>query len=304
MSAAFEEALKKGNISYRKNVLTAGLSTFRIGGRCPFVVEPACIGELCQALLLCRRAGLSYRVIGRASNILFDDAHLPHVLIRMLRLDGLRIGGDGVVIADCGVMLPHLARRAADCGFADLCFAVGIPGTVGGGIYMNAGAHGSCLGELVDRATVFLIDRNEITTYFNNELNFSYRKSEIQRNNAIVLQVAFHLTDKVAPHVAQERIKGLLARRAAMQPLHLPSAGSAFLRPATGEPMGRILDELGLKGLRCGNAAVSEKHAGFIVNLGGATAADVLALVALIQKIVQKERGFCPQSEICYVRQE
>jgi len=304
LSAAFEEALKSRKINYRKNVLTATLSTFRIGGVCPYVVEPCCIGELCDVLLLCRYGALSYAVIGRASNILFDDTDLPSVLVRTLYLDALRWEKNGLLLADCGVMLPRLARCAAAEGYADLCFAAGIPGTVGGGVYMNAGAHGKSLGELVKHVVCFEPDIGKITTYFNKELNFNYRKSNFQSNNAVALQVALQLKECAEPSKLQTQIGALLDKRKDTQPLQLPSAGSAFLRPESGEPMGKILDELGLKGLRCGNAAVSQKHAGFIVNLGGATAADVLALIAEIQRIVKKERGFRPIAEIRYITEK
>lgn len=169
---------------------------------------------------------------------------------------------------------------------------------------MNAGAHGKALGDLVKYVVCFEPDTSKITTYFNKELNFCYRNSVFQTNNAVVLQAAFHLKERAEPSAIQAQIGVLLDKRKATQPLQLPSAGSAFLRPASGEPMGKILDELGLKGLRCGNAAVSQKHAGFIVNLGGATAADVLALIAKIQRIVEKEHGFRPITEIRYITEK
>ena len=235
---------------------------------------------------------------------MFDDRRLPYVLIRTLSLDALKQSEEGLVTADCGVMLPRLARVTAAVGFADLCFAAGIPGSVGGGVYMNAGAHDKSLGETVKCVTALHPSSGKIKTYFNKELNFCYRKSIFKTNNEIVLQATLQLTTRIAPTAAQAGIKALLAHRAATQPLHLPSAGSVFLRPATGEPMGKILEELGLKGHRCGNAAVSEKHAGFIVNLGGATAEDVLQLISDIQNIVQKERGFRPETEIRYITEK
>jgi len=304
LSVGFEEALKNRSIAYRKNVLTATLSTFRIGGACPYVVEPCCIGELCDVLALCRQTALSYALIGRASNILFDDTDLPSVLVRTVRLDAVKWEGNGILRADCGVLLPRLAHCTAKAGYGDLCFAAGIPGTVGGGIYMNAGAHGKDLGSLIKYVVCYEPYGDKITTYFNKELSFCYRKSDFQTNNAIILQAAFQLVDLAPPAVLQARIKAFLARRRDTQPLQQPSAGSVFLRPDSGEPMGKILDELGLKGMRCGNAAVSSKHAGFIVNLGGATAADVLTLIGKIQEIVEKERGFRPVPEIRYITEK
>ena len=283
---------------------TATLTTFLIGGTCQYLVEPLCIGERADTVALCRLFTLSYAVIGRGSNVLFDDRHLPAVIVRTTHLDAIKRVGNDLLLCDCGVRLPHLFRVAAALGFTDLLFASGIPGTVGGGVYMNAGAYGKSLGELVKSVTVFQSDRRKIKTYFSKELTFNYRKSLFQDNNDVILQVALKLSQRDEQEKILESAQRLAAHRAASQPLTMPSAGSAFLRAATGESMGKIIDELGLKGLRCGNAAVSEKHAGFIVNLGGATASDVLLLISNIQEIVEKKCGFRPETEIRYITEK
>ncbi|MBQ9801654.1 MAG: UDP-N-acetylmuramate dehydrogenase [Clostridia bacterium] len=300
MRAWLEEALKNREVPFRKDVSTATLSTFRIGGVCAFVIEPRCKGELIFAIGACRHASLSYAIIGRGSNVLFDDEALPPVLIRTVGLSGVR-EENGRFVSDTGVSLTALARRAAQSGFADLAFAAGIPGTVGGGVYMNAGAHEKSLGELIEQVTVYHPELDKIETYFHQKLSFSYRKSVFQTNNAVILDATLHCREPREPSAILAEMQALCATRAATQPLTQPSAGSTFLRTENGTSMGKIIDELGLKGLRCGNAAVSEKHAGFIVNLGGATARDVRELIAVVQDIVEKNYGFRPRAEIRFV---
>jgi len=297
MRSRFEEALKSRNITFLKNAKTSELCTFRIGGTADYLIEPRCIGELIGAVSLCVSEGIPYEIIGRGSNLLFGDGHLPLALIRTTNLSGVRREG-GDVIADCGVGMPRLARRVAEWGFSDLAFACGIPGTLGGGATMNAGAHDGALGSHVKWAKVLFPKTGKITTLFNEELSYSYRNSVFQRENIIILQICVALQCREDPRAVKEKMKAYLARRAATQPLALPSAGSVFRRRESGESLGQILDELGLKGMRCGHAAVSEKHAGFIVNLGGATAADVQTLIAAIKRIVKRKRGFEPFVEI------
>lgn len=298
--AWLEKTLKSREVPFRKNVSTATLSTFRIGGVCAFVIEPRCKGELIFAISACRHAALSYAIIGQGSNILFDDEALPPVLIRTVGLSGVRAENERF-FCDTGASLSTLARRAAKSGFADLTFAAGIPGTVGGGVYMNAGAHERSLGEVVEKVTVYHPDLDKIKTYFHEKLSFSYRKSVFQSNNAVVLDATLLCRERCDPTVILAEIRSLCALRAKSQPLSLPSAGSTFLRTEDGTSMGKIIDSLGLKGMRRGNAAISEKHAGFIVNLGGATARDVRELIADVQDIVEKNYGFRPRTEIRFV---
>ncbi len=297
MRACFEEALKNKNIKFQKNAKTSELCTFRIGGMCAYLIEPQCIGELIEAVFLCECLGVDYELIGKGSNLLFWDTAIPLALIRTTSLTGVRVG-NGELIADCGISLPRLSRLAAGLGFLDLAFAAGIPGTLGGGAYMNAGAHGKSLGDLVKWVKILSPKSGEIRTVFNEELSYSYRDSVFQRENYIILQACLALQERSEQDAIATKTKALLLHRAATQPLSLPSAGSVFRRGSNGEPLGKIIDELGLKGMRCGNAAISEKHAGFIVNLGGASASDVCTLIACVQGIVKRKKGFVPELEI------
>ena len=166
---------------------------------------------------------------------------------------------------------------------------------------MNAGAHGKDLGSLVKWVEVLYPKTGEIRTLFNKELSYSYRNSVFQHENILALRACLTLCDPLDFNAVRAQMRALLAHRKATQPIHLPSAGSVFKRASGDISIGKILDELGLKGMRCGNAAVSEKHAGFIVNLGGATASDVCALIDRIKGIVKKEKGFEPITEIRFV---
>lgn len=300
MLRLFEEALKERNIPYQKNVSTKELCTFRIGGICRYLITPICQGELVTAVRLCRAFKVPFHILGRGSNILFSDKPNHGALICTTKLDAKRLVGDRL-IADCGTLLPHLARFTAAHGFEDLVFAAGIPGTLGGGVRMNAGAHGGSLGDLVEWVKVLDTSSGEIRTIFNKELSFSYRKSVLQDNNGVVLQACLRLHRQASSAEIAAQIKAVLKQRAASQPLHFPSAGSVFLRTNEGVSMGKIIEDLGLKGTRCGNAEISCKHGGFIINLGGATALDVCRLIRLVKVTTKQKLGFVPQTEICFV---
>lgn len=295
--ARLEDALKEKNITHTSYVDAKSLSTFRVGGTCRLLIAPACEGELIEAICLCRALDVPFVTIGNGSNLLFDDGLIFRAVICTRRLDACRFLSFGVEVA-AGVSVPLLARRAAARGFGDLVFAAGIPASVGGAVVMNAGAHGKCLGDCVKSVTFFDVDACRKRAYINKELTFSYRKSDFQTLNAVVLRASLFFSACESVTELSRRIGELSAWRRATQPTDMPSAGSTFLRPSPDFSISALIDELGLKGMRVGGAAVSRKHAGFIVNLGGATAADVLTLIEKIQDIIQKERGFRPTPEI------
>ncbi len=300
MRGALTEVLEQKDIPYRTGVLTATISTFRIGGRASLLIEPRCTGELIQAVQLCERMQLPFAVIGQGSNILFDDSEINTVLIRTLALDAIRVDGSEIHAA-CGASLMRLSNLAAARGLVGLCFAAGIPGTVGGGAFMNAGAEGHALSDVIKSVQFFSLESNKVQTLFAHQLNYSYRNSDFQNEKRVILSVTLALGEGGDPLLLQHEIEMLRAKRKAAQPLHQPSAGSVFRRPAPDIPLSKIIDELGLKGVRVGDAAVSEKHAGFIVNLGNARAADVKELISQIQNIVEKERGIRPRVELRFI---
>lgn len=296
-----EEVLKERNIGFQKNASTAALSGFQIGGPAELLILPRCRGELVDAVDILQSCGRAYFVIGAASNLLFDDAKLQTALIRTTAIDAIKSEKSGLSV-DCGVRLNLLAARAAALGLAGLEFAAGIPGTLGGAIFMNAGANGSEIAQLVDTVDVYDPKTRQFFLVSGKEAGFSYRHSRFQNENLLILGARLHLS-RDEPEAIKERMQALLQRRRETQPT-MPSAGSAFRRPAPDVPLSRILDELGLKGLSVGGAAVSRKHAGFIVNNGGATAADVRALMTRIGDIVEKEKGIRPMPEIRFVKDE
>lgn len=303
MTRSFSDVLKNEGITLQENVQTARLSTIKIGGTAAFLIEPACKNELITAIRILRAYQYPFEIIGRGSNVLFADGPIPVALIRTTRLDALRFTRGGAV-ADAGVSLMALSVQAARRGFADLAFASGIPGTLGGALFMNAGAHGGSISNAVRSVTAYCSEKDELKTFFKDELNFSYRNSVFQQNNCIILsaELAFKEVDEPARIIARMRAQN--AHRRATQPLAYPSAGSVFRRPAPDVPISAMLDALGCKGMRVGDAAVSEKHAGFIINCGAATATDVMTLIERLQNKLEKERGIRPQTELRLIPRE
>lgn len=295
MHGRIKEVCRQRNIEFCENVETAALSSFRIGGVASLLLKPACVGELCDLLLLCRRHAVPFSLIAGGTNLLFDDGKIERVLISLRALDALREVPDGFV-AQCGVRLSQLAAKAAACGLHGLEFACGIPGTLGGAIVMNAGAHGAEIGSVVREIEVFDPRDGRVFSMSAQEAGFAYRESVFQSEPLVVLGARLSLcADDCA--AIRARMQSFLQKRRLTQP-NQPSAGSTFRRPSAEVPLSRMLDELGLKGLSVGGAEVSHRHAGFIVNRGAATARDVLTLIEKIQKIVEREKGFRPIPEI------
>lgn len=270
-------------------------TSFRIGGGAAAMVFPSTAEELSVCKKLLNEFNLEPLIIGAGTNILAPDAGIERVIISLKALQDVNILSDGGVEAYAGASLAKTAVAAKDAGLAGLEFAHGIPGTVGGGIYMNAGAYG---GELKDvTISVTVMDGNgDIHEIRCDENTFGYRTSIFENSDYIILKAVFRLHPGNKDAI-QARMSELMERRRASQPLELPSAGSTFKRPLGGYAAA-LIDEAGLKGHRIGDAAVSEKHAGFVVNLGSATAKDVLTLVEDIQKIVFERSGITLKPEI------
>lgn len=300
---ALHARLKASDVPYRENVTGKSLCTFHIGGVCRTVVEPRCMGELLAAVRICREAERRFYVIGNGSDLLISDHGCRDVLIRTTALTGITMSPGGLR-ALCGTPLSRLLFEAALAGSGDLLFLAGIPGTVGGGLFMNAGAAGKGLLDYADSVRVLDPNTGEIRTLFHEECDSFYRKSVFQSNSMVILSADFGLHFGEDPQALRTAIQQRLRVRKATQPLEYPNAGSIFKRPAPDVPLSAQLDALGLKGLRIGGAAVSQKHAGFIVNLGSATAADVTELIRKIQVEVERSLGFCPECEIRRIPEE
>ena len=284
------------NLELKKDVPMSRLTSFRIGGPVDCAAYPKTEAELSDLLKLCAEAGIEPVILGAGTNVLAPDAGMRRLAIVLKdALEGMEQIGETSIRVMAGVTMSRAAVFAAGLNLGGLEFAHGIPGTIGGGVYMNAGAYG---GEIKDVCTrVRIMEMNgEARWITGEEAAFSYRHSAIEDNPWIVVAAEFRLTPTPEEEV-WAKMKELIAKRRASQPLDLPSAGSAFKRPVGGYAAA-LIDQTGLKGFQVGGAAVSEKHAGFVVNLGGATAADVQELLQQVSDKVFERTGIRLEPEV------
>jgi UDP-N-acetylmuramate dehydrogenase len=283
----------------RDQVPLADFTTWRVGGRAEWFAEPESVAELQELLRWARERHLAVQVLGAGSNLLIHDEGLPGLSLCNRRLQGSRIDpASGVVRAMAGEPIPTLARRAARAGLHGLEWAVGIPGTAGGAAVMNAGAQGGCTAEWLTEVEVVRRDRPEQSFVLTrSELDFSYRHSRLQQGDLVVVSATFQLEPGHDPGELGRKTSANLAGRTSSQPYQQPSCGSVFRNP---EPRkaGRLIEALGLKGTRIGGAMVSDIHANFIVNTGGATAAEISQLITLVQERVRDAYGVALQTEV------
>ena len=284
------------DIDLKMNESLARHTSFRIGGPAEVMAFPKSAEELSCVLKAAKKLAVTPVILGAGTNVLAPDEGLEGLVICLKDcLGGMERLNDTAIRIYAGVTMARAAVFAAGLGLSGMEFAHGIPGTVGGGVYMNAGAYGGEISQVCTQVSVMDIDGNQ-KLLSNEEMGFSYRNSRIQQGNDIVLFADFALQPQ--PEVAiREKMQELQAKRRASQPLDLPSAGSAFKRPATGYAAAMI-DQAGLKGFQIGGAAVSEKHAGFVVNLGGATASDVRTLLAAVADKVESIHGVRLEPEV------
>lgn len=288
-------------LELRENEPMGEHCSFRVGGPAAAMALPGSIRELEALAGLLRRAGVKPLVIGKGTNILPPDEGLDRFVVAVCPGVGQVQVSGGQVTADCGASLAAAASAAARAELTGLEFAHGIPGSVGGGVVMNAGAYG---GELKDVAvrTDYLDEELVPRTVQGPEHEFAYRHSVFSGREVILLRTVFSLTHGDGAAI-RERMAQLAQRRRDSQPLDLPSAGSTFKRPAGGYAAA-LIDQAGLKGFRIGGAQVSEKHAGFVVNAGSATAADILRLMEHIQRTVLARSGVELEPEVLILGRE
>ena len=271
-------------------------TSFRIGGGAEVMAFPKNREELAQILKMSALLDCKCAILGAGTNVLAPDEGLSGLVICLKDcLDGMEQLDDTQIRVMAGVTMSRAAVFAANLGLSGLEFAHGIPGTVGGGVYMNAGAYG---GEICQVCTqVEVMDRNgNVRVLSGEEMQFSYRHSILEETDDIVVRADFALT-RDDPETIKARMKELIGKRSASQPLDLPSAGSAFKRPVGGYAAA-LIDQAGLRGFQVGGAAVSSKHCGFAVNLGGATAADVKELLRQVSEIVFEKSGIRLEPEV------
>ncbi|MEV7648969.1 UDP-N-acetylmuramate dehydrogenase [Arthrobacter sp. NPDC089319] len=297
LASTLREAVT-GSVRFNEPLDT--LSRWRIGGRAAAIVEPSSATEAAAVLRVMAERPEPIVVIGETSNMLFDSRGFDGVLMRVgPRMSEWSIEGRRVH-AEAGASIPELVRATAEAGLSGIIHAAGVPGTLGGLVLMNGGTQRKGIGEQVVR-TLIANERGELHAVRHDDLGFAYRTSNLQGQTAAILEVELELVPG-EPAALIVDIDAILAERAAKFPFDLPNCGSTFLsNPAmysiVGAP-GRAIEEAGLKSVRRGGAQISEKHANFIVNLGGATDNDVLWLIALVRTTVQARTGFTMDCEV------
>lgn len=284
------------DMTYERDVPLARHTSFRIGGPARRMAFPRDGSQMVLLIEKARACGAAPLVIGNGTNLLFADEGVERLVVNTRDMSGTALDAEGRVTAEAGTSLARTAVFAQQHGLAGLEFAHGIPGSVGGAVCMNAGAYGGEMRQVVHSAVV-LFPEEGIRTLTDEALAFSYRHSLLtDRPDAVVLRAVLAL-EAGEPAAIREKMEELMARRKASQPLEYPSAGSTFKRPE-GHYAAALIDRCGLKGLTVGGAQVSEKHAGFVINRGGASCADVTALMAEIQRRVWEEAGVRLEPEV------
>lgn len=283
-------------IELRFDELLARHTSFRIGGGAEVMAFPKSEGELSALLKKSALLDWKFAILGAGTNVLAPDEGVQGLVICLKDcLDGMRQTDETHIQVMAGVTMSRAAVFAANLGLAGMEFAHGIPGTVGGGVYMNAGAYGGEISDICESVQVMDYS-GEVKTLSRDQMDFSYRHSCLEGREAVVVSAVFGLIPGSSDEI-RRKMKDFQQRRMASQPLDLPSAGSAFKRPSSGYAAA-LIDQAGLKGYRIGGAAISEKHAGFAVNLGGATAADVKALLTQVSETVYNSTGILLEPEI------
>ena len=288
-----------GRLTFDRNLPLAPASSFKIGGNADIAVFPLTVDELVSTVRFLKENGEKYVVIGNASNVLFADGGYRGTVVFTTKLRGLTLE-NGVITAECGVPLIALSTFAQKNGFEGMAFAYGIPGTVGGAVYMNAGAYEGEMKQVVESVTYFDPATGEISERFGEDNLFGYRCSFYSDKDLVILKATFRLKAAEDPDAVKALMIEHMNARNAKQPLDRPSAGSTFKR-YPGRYTAKMIEECGLKGYSVGGAKVSEKHAGFVINTGSATASDVLALIDHIKQVIFEKEGIHIECEVKYI---
>ena len=273
-------------------------TTFRVGGPADYFASPSDVDQVAGLIELCRKCEIPYFVLGNGSNLLVSDVGYRGMIINIMdNMNGITVDGD-VITAQAGAKLVRVSRLARDNSLTGLEFASGIPGTIGGAVYMNAGAYGGEMKDIVSYVEVLSMD-GTLRSYACDEMEFAYRHSIIDADKIVVgVGLTLEHGDKTA---ILDRMNELAEARRSKQPLEYPSAGSTFKRPE-GYFAAKLIDDSGLRGYRVGGAMVSEKHCGFVVNVEQASSADVLAVMQHVQEVVNEKYGVMLEPEVRIIR--
>ena len=270
-------------------------TTFRTGGPADIYIEPASAEELKQVLAICKEEQLPYSILGNGSNLLVGDLGYRGVLVSFGKPFGQVTVEENFVRAGAGALLSYVARQALSASLTGFEFAAGIPGTIGGAMVMNAGAYGGEMKDVTEEVTV-LTEEGEVKTLKREELKMGYRTSIIAEKGYLVLEAVLQLTDGDLKEI-RAVMEDLKKKRISKQPLEYPSAGSTFKRPK-GYFAGKLIMDAGLRGFQVGGAQVSEKHCGFVINTGDATAEDVTELIRQVAERVKAQSGVTLEPEV------
>ena len=287
-------SLRSPAIIVQQHIPLKKYTTLRVGGPADYFAEPASEEALCALLDTAREYQMPVLLMGNGSNLLVRDGGFRGLVIRLGKAFSAIESRENGLFSQAGALLSALSRAAADAGYTGLEFAQGIPGTVGGGVYMNAGAYGGEMSQIVEAVRV--LRDGKIETIAGADMDFGYRHSKAMEEGMLVLGASFHL-EKGDPNAIEAAMRDFAARRKEKQPLEYPSAGSFFKRPQ-GHFAGALIEQSGLKGVSVGGAQVSQKHAGFLINTGDATAADFLSLMEKVQETVWKNFQVALQPEV------
>lgn len=288
----FEEFYNKENIfideEMKKHV------HFRVGGPADILLLPESKKQVIRTIEICRLNNIPFYVVGNGSNLLVKDGGIKGVVIKLNNCKNINVS-DNIVEAECGAMLKDVSNAALKASLTGLEFSCGIPGTVGGAVFMNAGAYNGEVSQVIESAEV-IDSENNVITLSKDELELGYRTSVVMKKNYIVLSAKFNLEEGNLDAI-KDVVEDLTKKREDKQPLEYPSAGSTFKRPE-GYFAGKLIQDAGLKGYKMGGAAVSEKHSGFVINKSNATATDILNLIKHIQNEVKEQFGVDLHTEV------
>lgn len=273
---------------------------FKVGGPVDVLVVPNDFEQVVKTIEICKENKIPYYVIGNGSNLLVKDGGMEGVVIKLTELNNISSEGEDIT-ADCGVLLKDVSKLAVQNELTGFEFACGIPGSVGGAVFMNAGAYNGEISEVIKCAKVLTRD-GEIKDLNKGELELGYRSSRVMKEGGIILRATFTLK-KGEKKVIQNRVDDLTEKRESKQPLEYPSAGSTFKRPE-GYFAGKLIQDAGLKGYSVGGACVSNKHSGFVINKGGASAKDILDVIHHVQDEVMKQFGVKLDTEVRIIGEE
>ena len=273
---------------------------FKVGGPADILLIPNSKEQVIKSIKICKENNIPFYLIGNGSNILVRDGGFRGVVLSLKNVKNIYVDGEKIE-AECGVMLKEVSDKAIENSLTGFEFACGIPGTIGGAVFMNAGAYDGEISKVIESAEV--IDENcNIIRLSREELDFGYRSSLVMKKGYTVLSAVFKL-EKGQVKTIKELIEDLTNKRESKQPREYPSAGSTFKRP-TGYFAGKLIQDAGLKGYSIGGAAVSEKHSGFVINKGNATAKDITDLIKHIQDEVKKQFGVDLHPEVRIIGEE